>query len=265
MRESTANVGLRSGRDGAFEAIVDAETIQTAISFVETLFDECHVYLNEDEIRLSAIDPATVAAVDLSLDRSAFESYDAAGTHVGVNVERLRDVLAMADRGQLVALALDTERRVLEIRIDGLEYTLALLDPESIRAPPEQLNSELDLPGEIVVSADDFSRAIRAANMVSTHISLGIDASVQTFEVEATGDTDDVSLSLASDDLLNWTFADARSLFSLDYLSAIDRAMPGDAAIELRLGTEQPAIVTIDFATESGSVEYLLAPRISTQ
>ncbi|WP_135852079.1 DNA polymerase sliding clamp [Halorussus salinus] len=263
MSESVPNAGS-DAPTRPFHAVVDADAIRTAVTLVDALFDECHLYFEENEIRLSGIDPATVASVELTLGRGAFDAYEATGVHTGVGLSRLKDVVGMADSGQSVEFDLAPETRTLEIRIGGLEYTLALLDPDTIRKPPDRPDGGFDFAGEVVARADDFDRAVRAADMVSNHLALGIDADEETFYVEAEGDTDDVSLALADDDLVDFTPDEAHSLFSLDYLTAIDRAMPADRDIELQLGTEQPATIAYEFADGAGSVEYIVAPRISS-
>jgi len=264
MSESVSDSDSPDAPARPFQAIVDADAMQTAVEQVEALFDECHLYLEGDGIRLSAIDPATVASVELTLGRAAFDAYEATGSHTGVDLSRLRDVVGMADRGQAIELGLASETRTLEIRIGGLEYALALIDPETIRQPPDQSDDDFDFGGEVVADADDFDRAVRAADMVSSHLALGIDETDDEFYVEAEGDTDDVSLTLPADDLVEFTPGEAHSLFSLDYLTAIDRAMPNDLEIDLRIGTEQPAAIEYEFADGAGAVEYLVAPRISS-
>ncbi|UPV72808.1 DNA polymerase sliding clamp [Halorussus limi] len=267
MSESAPDTNSSDAADAPtrpFRAIVDADAIQMAVELVDALFDECHLRLEAEGLRMAGVDPATVASVELTLGRAAFESYETTGVHTGVDLSRLGDVVQMADSGQLVEFDLASETRTLEIHIDGLEYTLALLDPETIRRPPDSPSGGFDFAGEVVADADDFDRAVRAADMVSNHLALGIDDDEDAFYVEATGDTDDVSLALPAEDLADLTTGEAHSLFSLDYLTAIDRAMPTDAEIRLRLGIEQPATIAYEFADGAGSVEYVVAPRISS-
>lgn len=265
MSESGPISQSTTGTSQTFQAIVNAEALQQAVALTHALFDECHVFLNDDGIRLSAIDPATVASIDLTVGSAAFEKFETTGVHIGVDLDRLSNVVGMADRGQLVELILDSETRKLIIHIDTLEYTLALIDPDTIRAPPDHSNDAFELEGTVVIEAADFDRAVQAAEMVSNHIVFRIDDAEDEFTIEATGDTDETSLTLSSDDLVEFTPGEARSLFSLDYLTAINRAMPNDSDVELRLGTEQPVVMQYEFAENTGTVEYLLAPRISSQ
>ncbi len=106
-----------------FKAIVSAETLKDALDSVSVLVDECKIRLNEEEFAIRAVDPANVGMVDLSLAAAAFESYEADGGVIGVNLGRLEDIAGMANSGDLIHLELDEETRKLHIQIDGLATT----------------------------------------------------------------------------------------------------------------------------------------------
>jgi len=245
-----------------FKAIVRAETLLEALDSVSVLVEECKIHLDEEGLAIRAVDPANVGMVDLELSAAAFESYEADGGTIGVNLSRLEDIVGMADSGQLVQLDLDEETRKLHIQIDGLEYTAALIDPDSIRQEPDI--PDLDLTATVVVEGRDIDRSVRAADMVSDHIALGIDEDDPHFYVDAEGDTDDVHLELDEDDLIDLTPGAAHSLFSLDYLKDMNKAIPNDAEVTVELGEEFPVKLHFDVADGQGSVTYMLAPRIQS-
>jgi proliferating cell nuclear antigen len=245
-----------------FKAIVSADTLKETLDSVSVLVDECKIHLDEDGLSIRAVDPANVGMVDLDLGAAAFESYEADGGLIGVNLSRLEDIAGMADAGQLVQLELDEETRKLHIQIDGLEYTLALIDPDSIRQEPDI--PDLDLPAHVVIEGRDIDRAVTAADMVSDHIALGVDTADELFYIDAEGDTDDVHLELTRDQLIDLEAGDAHSLFSLDYLKDMNKAIPKDAEVELELGDEYPVKLHYDIAEAQGRVTYMLAPRIQS-
>ncbi|MFC7155914.1 DNA polymerase sliding clamp [Halomarina halobia] len=245
-----------------FKAIVSSGTLRAALDSVSVLVDECKIRLDEDELTIRAVDPANVGMVDLSLSAAAFESYETDGGVIGVNLSRLEDIAKMAGADQLVQFELDEETRKLHIRIDGLEYTLALIDPDSIRQEPDL--PDLDLPATVVVEGRDVDRAVKAADMVSDHIALGVDAGEEYFYVDAQGDTDDVHFELDREDLIDLTAGDARSLFSLDYLKEMNKALPADGEVTIELGEEFPVKIHFDIAEGQGHVTYMLAPRIQS-
>jgi proliferating cell nuclear antigen len=243
-----------------FNAIVSADTLQATLDSVGVLVDECKIHLEEDGLEIRAVDPANVGMVDCSLSAAAFESYEADGGLIGVNLVRLKDIAGMADAGQLIHLELDEGTRKLHISIDGLEYTLALIDPESIREEPDL--PDLDLSATIVIEGRDIDRAVTAADMVSDHIELGVEDADELFYVKAEGDTDDVHLELDTDDLIDLVAGPASSLFSLDYLKDMNKAIPADAEVRMELGEEFPVKLHFDIAEGEGQVTYMLAPRI---
>ena len=245
-----------------FKAIVSASTLRDALDSVSVLVDECKIRLNEDELAIRAVDPANVGMVDLTLEAAAFESYEADGGVIGVNLNRLEDIAGMANSGDLVQLELDEETRKLHIQIDGLSYTLALIDPDSIRQEPDI--PDLDLPAEIVVEGAQLDRGITAADMVSDHIRLRVDGAEESFFIEAEGDTDDVDLRLDREDLIDLQAGPADSLFSLDYLKDMNKAIPSDAEVRVELGEEFPVKLHYEFAEGMGQVTYMLAPRIQS-
>jgi proliferating cell nuclear antigen len=245
-----------------FKAIVSADTLRTTLDSVSVLVDECKIHLNEEGLAIRAVDPANVGMVDMELDAAAFESYEADGGLIGVNLTRLEDIAGMADAGQLIQLELDEETRKLHIKIDGLEYTLALIDPDSIRQEPDL--PDLDLPARVVIEGADIDRAVRAADMVSDHIALGVDEGAELFYVDAEGDTDDVHLELGPDDLIDLEAGDAHSLFSLDYLKDMNKAIPKNGEVAVDLGEEFPVKMHFEIAEGLGQVTFMLAPRIQS-
>jgi len=245
-----------------FKAIVSADTLGDALDSVSVLVDECKIRLEDDGLSIRAVDPANVGMVDLSLSAAAFESYETDGGVIGVNLSRLEEFVGMADSDQLVELELDEETRKFHIQIEGLEGTLALIDPDSIRQEPDL--PDLDLSAEVAIEGADIDRAVTAADMVSDHIALGVDADAELFYVDAEGDTDDVHLELTTEDLIALTPGDARSLFSLDYLKDMNKAIPSDAEVTMEVGEEFPVKMHFDIAEGNGNVTYMLAPRIQS-
>jgi len=239
-------------------------TLSTALSPVSALVDECKLQLSESGMSITAVDPANVAMVDMEIGASSFESYSADDATLGINLERLEDVLSMGDSGDLVSCSLDQETRKLDIDIGGLSYTLALIDPDSIRQEPDI--PDLDLSATVVLEGEQISRGITAADLCSDHVDLRADADTETFHIAAEGDTDDVDLGLGDEDLLSAQVEDSvESMFSLDYLSDMDRAIPSDAEVSMRLGSEMP--VKLRYSVAGGEVEVvnMLAPRIQSE
>lgn len=243
-------------------AIIAAETLQTMIDSVSALVDETKVHFNENSLDIRAVDPANVGMVDQSLEAAAFESYSGDGELIALNLTRFEDIISMASSGKLVELTLNLERGQLNIQFNGLTYNLALIDPDSVRQEPDI--PDLDLSAEVVAETGTLDRGIKAADMVSDHIEMAFDEEEEEFVISAEGDTDDVDLRTDADDMIDYTPGRATSLFSLEYLKDMTKAIPSDAAVTIELGEEFPVKLHYDYAESLGHATYMLAPRIQS-
>jgi proliferating cell nuclear antigen len=242
--------------------IVEADTLQSIIGAASTLVDECKIRLNEDSLEIAAVDPANVAMIEETLDEAAFETYSMPEDTVGVNLERLKDITGMADSEDLILINLDTEKRKFNITIGSLEWTMSLLDPESIREEPEI--PDFDLETDVVINSKDFNRGIKAADQVAEHATLKSDPNVEELQLVGEGDTDSVDLTLDSDDLIEIEPGDAKSIFSMDYLNSIKQGIPSKTELSMELGDEMPIKLHYTFADGNASVTYMVAPRIDS-
>ena len=248
----------------SFSALASVDTLQDALDPVSALVDECKIRLNEDGLSIRAVDPANVGMVDMHLATSGFEAYEADGGVIGVSLDRLEDFLSMGSSGDLVSIELDEQTRKLNIHIDGLSYTLALIDPGSVRQEPDI--PDLDLPATIVLTGSDLDHGIKAADLCSDSITLRADKDGEAFHMEAEGDTDDVDLKLGNEDLLSATVSEnAKSVYSLDYLKDMSGPVGSDTSVSVLLGNEFP--VKLRYSLSNGFVEVvnMLAPRIKSE
>ena len=74
-----------------------------------------------------------------------------------------------------------------------------------------------------------------------------------------------MDLKLDSDDLIDLTAGAADSLFSLDYLKDMNKAIPKSTEVTAELGEEFPVKLHYEFAEGLGHVTYMLAPRIQSE
>ncbi|MFB6284894.1 MAG: DNA polymerase sliding clamp [Halobacteria archaeon] len=246
-----------------FNAEINAGLLQSAVDTVNVLVDECKVRMEEDGLHIKAVDPANVGMVELDVEKESFEKYEADGEVLGINLERFDDIVGMANKGDVVKLRLDEETHKLKIQIEGLRYTLSLIDPSSIHQEPNV--PDLDLPGEVVVAGAEVKRGIKAAGMVSDHMAFGVEDG--GFYMSAEGDTDDVRVDLGENDVIAVETGgeNAFSLFSLDYLDSMSKAIPRDAQLTLEIGDDYPVKMNFDIVGGDGHVTYLLAPRIENE
>ncbi len=250
-----------------FEMKLEAELIQDTVEAVGCLVDECRIHLTTGGLEIKAVDPANVGMVETELQQKSFDIYRIDEGVIGVNLDRFDEILSMANKDDRVRLALDPSSGKMNIEFNGLEFTMALIDPDSIRQEPDI--PDLDLGGDVKLTSDKLHQIVKASDMVSDHVELGMSQRDEnTFFGIAEGDTDDVKVEYEEDNLVHFDFssgdASFYSIFSLEYVREIKKVMPSDTTVTVQLGDEMPTKISYRINNKPISVLFMLAPRIKS-
>lgn len=240
------------------KALIDASIFKDALSAVTVLVDEARLRITPQGLKLRAIDAANVAMVSMELDRDVFQSYQASEAELGLDLKKLMETLKLAGKGESLSLELEQNSNKLILGFGEFSYTLTLLDPTHLRKEPSE--PSLELPGCVVLSGIQFRRAIKAAESISDHLTLGIQA--QKFYAEAKGETQGMRFELGKDMLVSITPAEVRSHFSVDYLGDMSGPISRADLVKLEIGNDYPLKISFEFANGKCRLTYLLAPRI---
>lgn len=244
-----------------FKAEIGADILRDSIKSISTIVDEAKFKIMGKGIYVRAVDPANVAMVSLELTSDAFDKYEATELELGVDLVRLMDALDMAEKNASVIMEFNEETHKLQLGIGGLSYTLALLDTSTIRKEPNV--PQLDMPTSVKIDGSTFKRIVKAAEKIGEYITLGIKGDV--FFMEAEGDTDRVKLEMTKDEVIDLVPGESRSLYSLDYLANISKAVSSTTELTIELSIDYPVNISFGLAEGKGSVKYLLAPRIESE
>jgi len=242
-----------------FKAEIKSDTLKGLVNVISTLVDEAKFSISGDGVNLKAVDPAHVAMVDLTISKSAFESFSADnGTEMGVDLDKMKEMLKLAGSGDVIAMEQDESQGRLIMRVGNITRRMNLVDTSGMSDPKVP---QLSLPANVDVAVSELQRGMKAAESVSDHIALSADQ--DSFELFCEGDTDSVSLKLDRSKLVSITATSkVRSLFPLDYFSNLVKAIPSDTVVKISLGNDYPVKLSFSFANGNGNVGYLLAPRI---
>jgi proliferating cell nuclear antigen len=242
------------------KATIDADIFREAIDAISALVPECRLHTADNGISTRAVDTANVAMISLELKKEAFDSFKATKSQVGVDISKMKNIFNMMGKGDLISLELPENAQKMQLSVHGYQYSITLLDTNTIRKDPNP--PTINLPGKLTISGDNLNNAIKAAAVISDKIAIGINPKDETFYMIAEGDTDNIRREFGKDELKSLTPNEARSLFSLDYLKDMGKVMSKAAEVEIFLGLDHPVRFSFDIANGNGHVEYLLAPRI---
>ncbi|MEE9224109.1 MAG: proliferating cell nuclear antigen (pcna) [Thermoplasmata archaeon] len=244
-----------------FNAKAKSEVLRELIDVVSTLVDEVKFNVTKNGIGVKAVDPAHVAMVDLSLEKSAFEEFKGDDSEIGIDINKMREVLKLARVGEIISMELDEEKNRLVMSVGNIVRRMSLVDTAGMSDPKVP---SLDLPAKLSVRTDELRQGIRASESVSDHIALI--STPDGFEMISEGDTDSVNLKLPKDLLEELSCKETvRALFPLDYFSSMIKAVSSAESITMHLGNDYPVRLEFKIADGKGEVKYLLAPRIESE
>jgi len=238
--------------------ILTGEVLRSVTRAMVALVSEARFHFMTEKLHSRAVDPANVAMVIVDVPKDSFEIYspDEEKT-VGVDVNRIFEISKSIKGDELVELKLEDDTS-LNIKFGSVEYSVALIDPSAIRKEPKIPN--LELPAKIVMDAGEFKKAIVASDKISDRVSFR--SNENGFYIEAEGDVDRITSFMGESDLIEFNKADAKSIFSIEYLKEfIKAASPGDT-LTIFLGNNYPVRLIFDVARGRVRIEYILAPRI---
>lgn len=243
-----------------FQAKVKSEILKGIVDVVSTLVDEAKFNIDSKGMTLKAVDPAHVAMIDMKIEKSAFEEFAADETELGIDLDKIKEVLRLSRSGDVISLEQDEEKNRLVINVGNVTRRMNLVDTTGMSDPKVP---NLNLPAKVAVASEELQKGIKAAESISDHIALT--AQPEGFEMVSEGDTDSVSLKLSKDQLVSLECKESvRSLFPLDYFSNMIRAIPVGTVVTMSVGNDYPVKLEFSIADGRGAVNYLLAPRIES-
>lgn len=243
-----------------FQAKVKSEILKGIVDVVSTLVDEAKFNIDSKGMTLKAVDPAHVAMIDMKIEKSAFEEFAADETELGIDLDKIKEVLRLSRSGDVISLEQDEEKNRLVINVGNVTRRMNLVDTTGMSDPKVP---NLNLPAKVAVASEELQKGIKAAESISDHIALT--AQPEGFEMVSEGDTDSVSLKLSKDQLVSLECKEGvRSLFPLDYFSNMIRAIPVGTVVTMSVGNDYPVKLEFSIADGRGTVNYLLAPRIES-
>jgi proliferating cell nuclear antigen len=246
-----------------FHATLDStKTWKQIVDALATLLTEVHFVASETGLALRQLDSTKAAMIDLTLPAGLFQEYSCKGEHdICLGIDELTKVSKrMASDDRLEFNLNETEQR-FEIKMLGQAERLFKLQ---MLSPPEDRTKKpaLSFDARAEMFAEAFKQAVKDIGVVSSHVK--INAHGDTISFSGEGDTGEaqVSLKMGDESLLYELKVekDSTSMYALNYLSEIAKAMSSDSLV-LQFSANKPMMMEFGIA-EGGRISFILAPRV---
>ena len=251
----------------------NVKKFQTIIDSVSALIKEAFFIFSKDKFGLNAIDPTKAAMVNFKIDKSAFDEYESKkDTKIALDLIELNNLLKRCGANDtLTFMFLEDKNKVkLEFKAEKKRkrsFDLSTIDSEGILEKELDI-SKLELPVQVKMKSEVLQTAIKDAKTIDS----------ETLEISITNDLLQI---LAVKEMMNDQYSfeidlshgetkeeliskleinkESKAKYSLSYLEKIFKIASISDEVEIKYGTEQPAI--FDFSDEMVKVFYVLAPQ----
>ena len=260
--------------------VTSADPLRSLLELPQALVEECRVHLEDDGLKIRAVDPANVGLVSLSVPASSFETYAVADSlTIGLPLDTLAksvrfarkrqddpvrvDVFPEGERARLRAAALRPNQRMRRV---SEFYTI---NPDSLRQEPDV--PDIELPNMAAPDVDALGDAIAELERLNEYVWFSRDG--ETFIIgsqpigESQLDEDHAVVDSVTFPEAAWSETGedtARgSMFSIDYLADAIGALDAAKAdrVTLSFGDELPTRIRGEWVEWGFTATFMVAPR----
>ena len=241
-----------------FKAKIRMEVLREIVEVISTLVSEVKLSISKDGIDVKAVDPSHVAMLVLRLNKSGFEEFTGEPTEIGVDIEKLKEVLRLSKPGDLLDLQFDGGKNRLVIKVGNVTRHMSVVDPAGITDPKVP---NVTPPGLVVVKMDELRQGIRGSESISDHVTLTLEP--DAFTMHSEGETDHVDMRLPKDGLGKLEVKETvKSMYPLDFFSSMVKSITSSDDVTLHVGNEYPLKIEFAVAGGKGEGRFLLATRV---
>ncbi|MDE1820113.1 MAG: DNA polymerase sliding clamp [Euryarchaeota archaeon] len=241
-----------------FRARVRMEVLRELVGVVSTLVPEMKLVVSKDGVEVKAVDPSHVAMLVAKLKKEAFEEFQGDTTEIGLDLEKVREVLALARPGDVLDVTFDAGKGKLVVSVGKLSRMMSVVDPAGISQPKVP---SVNPTAKVVLKIDELRQGIRGSESISDHVTLSLDH--ENFTLHSEGENDQVNLKIGKEAL---TLLDAKepvkSMYPLDFFSNMVKSITSAEEVTMALGTQYPLRLDFSLAGGRGDAQFLLAPRV---
>lgn len=257
------------------EVTINADQMDEIFDKTSDLISEAILRFKEDEVKMTAADPAMVGMVDLEIPSDSFESYevdteseeyeeftkdDEEGMLVGLNLENLATIVDLFD--EEITITLDQNEVVLTEGDDKFRLPVLNLSTDDIPSVDELEHS---IAGEL--DNDDF-KTLRNKMAVASDATTLTAHTDGTLEAEGGGDQISVETAFQLDDAeaLEEEVESVSSMFALDYVKNAQQMfsnLESCDSVRVKFGEDFPMTIVHESSREN--LKFVLAPRIEEE
>lgn len=240
------------------------QLMREIVDLLSVLTEEAKLCWGENGLSTTVVDGSHVALMSVTIADACFETYEVEPVEIGLELGKLRDLLTLAGPNDLVEIDYDGATGAINVRVGEVHRILRGLDTGSMAEPRMP---ELKFDCRAKLSAERFSRALRAAKFVGELVDLSLDKNQMTFSVTVeAGEAVNVRFDAGE---MSELIAPkpTQSTYSLQFLEPLSRKLASGLTDEVSLEFQDRYPLRLTWSSNDGGAawSYFLAPRVSNE
>ncbi len=240
------------------------QLMREIVDLLSVLTEEAKLCWGENGLSTTVVDGSHVALMSVTIADACFETYEVEPVEIGLELGKLRDLLTLAGPNDLVEIDYDGATGAINVRVGEVHRILRGLDTSSMAEPRMP---ELKFDCRAKLSAERFSRALRAAKFVGELVDLSLDKNQMTFSVTVeAGEAVNVRFDAGE---MSELIAPkpTQSTYSLQFLEPLSRKLASGLTDEVTIEFQDRYPLRLTWSSNDGGAawSYFLAPRVSNE
>ncbi len=240
----------------------DARVWRYTISAIGKIIEEGVFVINQDGLRLKAMDPSHVVLIDFHVPASAFDIFEVdEEEQVGVNFEDITKIMRRAVKDD--QLELSTSSSKFTIAFIGKSTRKFILPQLSLTAEElPDIEARLQFKAQARMLSDTFNDIVKDLEPVGKDILF--EASPENLKIIAKGDIAEaeILMDMERGSLLDLNVEEeSRAGYSLDYFVDMAGASKAADTVVLAFATDMPCKVEFEMP-QGARLRFYVAPRV---
>lgn len=245
-----------------FKAKLDDNTIiKSAFNSITNIVDEVQIQVDQEGMRLNALDKAHISFIHLELGKTIFTEYECT-TPISINIDtqEFNKVLSRCKTSDELILTCDEDNliiifqslnttRTFKIKLIDMEY-----EPPSIPSVPHTFTCELQ--------TKTFKENISDVELFSEKLKIKHAADDDFLYILGDGGFGETNARYLIETDMN---GDCDSVYSIDKIKDFLKSEKFSNTIILKSGVNIPLILEFQLVTGDGLLNFLLAPRLEEE
>lgn len=241
----------------------NADKLRKIFETIGNIVDEVVIKVEEEGIKIRAIDPGHIALVDFEMSKNAFDEYELTSpAKIGIDLKPLVNVLKRAEDN--VVFELKESGATLVVSSFGnvkkrFEIPLIDITEEALKIP------ELNFEAEVEMQSGVLKSAISDAAVFGEQVTISVNENEIAFITKSDENVSETKIDKDNCFSFNLKAAnekkEARSTFTLEYLEDIIKIADIIDRVKIFVGTDIP--LKLEFVNENIKIIFFLAPRIA--